>query len=1188
MRCTDFFHPEIAATTVLAATFTFPPVINGTTNEQRNDFTATETVTSNVAAKLDMTAPSAKGWSLGIANSSTDCALADSSASNSPWTGSKTITLSQDCLRGAVRSIVNQKAQTFYRTTVGGQSVSLSSNSPDGFGALSPPAVLFQVDAYYNMEVQVTEDLMITAIHPVQAVQTPQEHVTLIGGKRTVARIFIKSVGTSAKAVPGVSAILRCDAPAGRFSAKAGTAPITAPAITAAPAPGTPPDLSEVSVDVVVPEKCMVGGTAPSVEAEIILPGGVTDPNLANNRLSRNFVFVTPPGSQPFKIAYLRVEIPGVGKSDAARAASADGQLRLMYPIPDGGVRYFPFRTDVRWGQEVSSVEGYRRLLAALSRFVRLDEPAAGSEYDQVVAFLPRGANPAAGGAADMKANGGNSVALLVTDSQDPVQMRSSLAHEVAHNVGIRHTNVAAPTFGCVTVARDGQTAWPNADARIGTYSYSQPSMVPLSPNLFDLMSYCPKASRWMSPYTFESLIANDLRPTGGLPPRIVFREEMDPDQPHQLRRAAPQDLWLVSGSVLANGTGATLDPLLKVNSSQVPDTSNPGGTHCIRFTLAGGATSSHCFTPSFTDPDQNARSEAFFNFLLPIQSGATRAALLAGTRELAALTAAASLQVNITSPQAGERWEGSASRTIVWTSSGGSGTHYAVQYSPSGGTSWTPLSPDETGTQLTVDPARLQGGANVRFRVLAGSGLTTASAEVGPINIVQVPKLDVPSGTVEMHNAVATQRVEHPLLLSNSGTGPVTITAAVSNSDQFAVVSPSLPTVIFGGEQMEMIVAFSPTAEGDVAGTLRLDSNDATRPSVTIPLHGKGLAATSAEMGVSPASIAFGTLQQGQGATRTVTITNYGPAALNVTSLFVVGSGFTLATPFASFTLAVNESSNVLVRYAPNSTGANTATLTVSSNDAFQPTIVVALSGTGTAASGAARPSIKAAGVVNAASFLAGVSRGALGTIFGTNLANGTQVVSVVPWPRQMQGAKVLVGGIEAPLYYVSPTQINFQVPFEVGLGSVPVIVTRDGLESTAQNTTVSTYAVGVFGYARTATDFDPIVIHLDGSLVTPSKPAQADEFLLVFLTGIGGLEEFPPTGDVTPADPLPGAVSPMQATLGGAPVQVFYAGLTPGFIGLAQMNLQLPQTLSAGSVLPLVIRPATGPPVTVNLAVK
>jgi uncharacterized protein (TIGR03437 family) len=133
----------------------------------------------------------------------------------------------------------------------------------------------------------------------------------------------------------------------------------------------------------------------------------------------------------------------------------------------------------------------------------------------------------------------------------------------------------------------------------------------------------------------------------------------------------------------------------------------------------------------------------------------------------------------------------------------------------------------------------------------------------------------------------------------------------------------------------------------------------------------------------------------------------------------------------------------------------------------------------------------------------------------------------------------------------------------------------------------TIAERGIGVFGYPRTASDYDPIVIHLDASLVTPQNPAKAGEFLLVFLTGVGPIDGYPQSGKPVALSPLPATLTSAQVTLAGAPVQALYLGMTPGFIGLAQLNIKMPDTLPAGNKLALKVQEGASSH-TVNLYVQ
>jgi uncharacterized protein (TIGR03437 family) len=218
-------------------------------------------------------------------------------------------------------------------------------------------------------------------------------------------------------------------------------------------------------------------------------------------------------------------------------------------------------------------------------------------------------------------------------------------------------------------------------------------------------------------------------------------------------------------------------------------------------------------------------------------------------------------------------------------------------------------------------------------------------------------------------------------------------------------------------------------------------------------------------------------------------------------------------------------------------------------------------------------------AATTNGASFLEAVSRGAIATIFGTDLANGTALADTIPLPRTLAGAQVLVGGFTAPLYYASPVQINFQVPFEAPLGvAVRVQVVRNGVPGPESFMLIRENSFGAFLYERAPGVIDPIIVHGDGALVTPANPARIGEVVVVYGTGTGGIENPPPTGAASLAEPLAITRTAPQVVLSSGtntvPVTVQFMGLTPQFVGLTQLNIQLPATRPPGSALQLGIR--------------
>jgi len=137
-----------------------------------------------------------------------------------------------------------------------------------------------------------------------------------------------------------------------------------------------------------------------------------------------------------------------------------------------------------------------------------------------------------------------------------------------------------------------------------------------------------------------------------------------------------------------------------------------------------------------------------------------------------------------------------------------------------------------------------------------------------------------------------------------------------------------------------------------------------------------------------------------------------------------------------------------------------------------------------------------------------------------------------------------------------VGPTQINFQVPYETPSGSTAnVVVTVNGVSSTAASVTMTSAAPGIFVYGNNWA----VVLNQDYSLNGPSNPAKTGSYVMLYGTGAGAASPAVPTGSAAPASPL-STVTNVTATIDGVPATVAFQGLAPGFVGLLQVNLQVP----------------------------
>ena len=182
---------------------------------------------------------------------------------------------------------------------------------------------------------------------------------------------------------------------------------------------------------------------------------------------------------------------------------------------------------------------------------------------------------------------------------------------------------------------------------------------------------------------------------------------------------------------------------------------------------------------------------------------------------------------------------------------------------------------------------------------------------------------------------------------------------------------------------------------------------------------------------------------------------------------------------------------------------------------------------------------------VVNAASFQRFVCAGAIASIFGTGLAPSTARASSVPLPTTLGGVTVTVDGIEAPLYFVSPRQINVQLPFGITAARVSLVVRTPQGDSAAIRLDLLPTAPGVFTVAADGTG-TPVLLSPDFSLLDTVRPGQR---VILYATGLGPVE----AGD----DSLQRAVEEPEVYFGNQQAVVEFAGLAPGFPGVFQLNV-------------------------------
>jgi hypothetical protein len=408
----------------------------------------------------------------------------------------------------------------------------------------------------------------------------------------------------------------------------------------------------------------------------------------------------------------------------------------------------------------------------------------------------------------------------------------------------------------------------------------------------------------------------------------------------------------IIGGTLTPDGSVAQLAPGYRVTSALPGAPSDPAGTHCLRF--SGGASADYCFSPFFLD-SADSQGIGGFEIKAPLPAGATRVALLrrdsgGGERELTSLTASADAPaLSILVPQAGVTWQGR--RTIEWTASDPDGNPlmYALQYSADNGVSWTPLAIDMKDTRYEVDGTRIWGGSHVLFRVFASNGLNTTSAVVGPITVTQSPKLTLDQTALDFLNVTVGQIAERTLLLSNTGSGPVTAGGQIP-AGSYSLLFGGGNLVIPAEGQRAITVRWTPTSTGSQQGTLALSSTDPSLAGMDVPLSGVAFDTLVPAIRLGSSSLNFDSVNSGQTKDLKLTIGNAGAATLTVSSLTSSNPRFSVSAPSLPMTILAGRSADVTVRFSPNASGGVSGTLSIASNDPARSAVTVTLTGTGAA----------------------------------------------------------------------------------------------------------------------------------------------------------------------------------------------------------------------------------------------
>jgi uncharacterized protein (TIGR03437 family) len=193
----------------------------------------------------------------------------------------------------------------------------------------------------------------------------------------------------------------------------------------------------------------------------------------------------------------------------------------------------------------------------------------------------------------------------------------------------------------------------------------------------------------------------------------------------------------------------------------------------------------------------------------------------------------------------------------------------------------------------------------------------------------------------------------------------------------------------------------------------------------------------------------------------------------------------------------------------------------------------------------------------VNGASFAAGAAPGMTLSVFGSGLASNTALASAVPLATTMAGTTAMVNGIAAPLYFVSPSQVNLQIPYEVKPGNATLAIHSQAGGSFSQSIYIAPTAPGIFTTS-------------DGRYIVPQVNVLPGDYATLYLTGAGAVSPPIATGAAPPlgsaVSSLPKPVGYVAVYIGGESAQVSFAGIPDLLVGVTQVNFRVPSDMKTG----------------------
>ena len=506
-------------------------------------------------------------------------------------------------------------------------------------------------------------------------------------------------------------------------------------------------------------------------------------------------------------------------------------------------------------------------------------------------------------------------------------------------------------------------------------------------------------------------------------------------------------------------------------------------------------------------------------------------------------------------------------------------------------------------GGWLSVSPASgnsTPGGAPVPLTITVNPAGLTAQTYYGAVTLTPTDQKHPPISVSVVFNVVGagapappsvspTGQVFSSFFGSNAKPQTFTISNVTSSAIGFTGVASASPFFDFTpksgtiGAGQSVSITVTPTNAAQNGGTYRqsikLTFTDGSTQTVDLLLlilapAQAGSVSARAATACTPKQLLPVFTSLGTGTTAPVAF----PASLSVQVVDNCGNAVDSGTVVVSFTNGDPPLSLIALGggvWSGTWVPGRTVPSTIVRADAQ--TILPALTGTVQVTVGVAAnpnvPVVTNGGVVSSGDYTGSPALGLLVSIFGTALADGSLGNTSLPLPEQLGSTQVFMSGVQLPLLYVSDSQVNVLVPYSIGVNTAHQLLVQRG---TAISVPVATAIFDTQPAILTTTGNglgQGVVLKGGTTLADANAPVTAGDVVVIYCVGLGAVAPTVQAGDPSPSSPLASVPGTVTVTIGGQSTPASFAGLTPGFAGLYQINAALPGGIAAGSQVPITI---------------